>query len=71
MALYAFAEAADQKADYLVSERARKLAEAVLNLAAYDEYKRRILPSGNLTITPDDLRHYLDTEDLPPHLQDH
>jgi|GEM_PF-708074 len=72
MALYAFAEAAEEH-DSMTEDiaRARLFASAVLSLRDYNHYKTRILPSGNLTVTEDDLRHYLETEELPAYLKDH
>lgn len=71
MALHAFAEAAIRDGHSSISEYARSLAGQVIDLEKYEEYKGRILPNGNLSVTNADLRHYLDTEDLPPYLQDH
>ncbi|HSX16208.1 MAG TPA: hypothetical protein VLF40_05430 [Candidatus Saccharimonadales bacterium] len=70
-ALHAFAELAAEQADNTLAERARALAGAALSATAYQGYKARILPSGNLRVTEPDLRHYLDTGKLPEHLQDH
>jgi hypothetical protein len=71
MALHAFAELADTNNDTSNSDRARTLAMPVLRQTGYERFKARILPTGNLQITEDDLRHYLTTEKLPEHLQDH
>jgi hypothetical protein len=71
MALYAFADAAEKEGETERFERAKKMAEIVLRYTTYEQYKSRILPSGNLLITQDDLRHYLETEELPDYLKDH
>lgn len=71
MALHAFAEVALGHDDVINSERAQRMADDILHLATYQEYKARILPSGNLTVTEADLRHYLATTDLPGYLKDH
>jgi len=71
MALHAYAELASNDGDGATARRATAIAGAVLSRELYLEYKDRILSSGNLAITTDDLRHYLDHETLPPYLGDH
>lgn len=71
MALHAFAEAATADNNHSAVERIRALATAAVSTEVYAGYKQRILPTGNLAITEADLRHYLVTEQLPAHLQDH
>lgn len=71
MALYAYAELAQIDGDETIAQRAVAMAQVVLGQELYHEYKGRILPSGNLAITSEDLRHYLDYETLPPYLRDH
>jgi len=71
MALHAFAESAAQDGEHELSARASTLAVSGLSTELYKEYKARILPTGNLAITRDDLQHYMDHEVLPPYLGDH
>jgi hypothetical protein len=71
MALHAFAEAATADSDHAAIKKIRTIASAAISTELYTEYKQRILPTGNLAVTEADFRHYLDTGQLPAHLQDH
>lgn len=71
MALHAYAEAAKDAGDFEIAQRSADVAREHCEDTVYKEYKQRILPTGNLSITEEDLRYYIEHESLPPYLGDH
>ena len=47
------------------------MAKTVISIEEFNDFSQRIEPNGQLSITQDDLEHYLSTGDLPDYIKDH
>ena len=71
MALYAFGDTALQCGDPEIYHESAEMASKVLPREQYRQYCSRVVASGHLHVTKDDVVYYMQHGGLPPYLSDH